>query len=124
MRLAHAMIGAFSYMRYSYHGDFMIPTPMGSDRRRLITMTSTLQASCSSWSSSQKGGRDDRIFGRQAGTQHRLHRVEVYNLEMILVMVTTLVMEKAFLNVEGGLNLEMILVMVMVLVMEEVFLNM
>ena len=72
----------------------------------------------------QKGGRDDRIFGRQAGTQHRLHRVEVYNLEMILVMVTTLVMEKAFLNVEGGLNLEMILVMVMVLVMEEVFLNM
>ena len=26
MRLAHAMIGTFSYMRYSYHGDFMIPT--------------------------------------------------------------------------------------------------
>ena len=26
MRLAHAMIGTFSYMKYSYHGDFMIPT--------------------------------------------------------------------------------------------------
>ena len=26
MRLAHAMKGTFSYMRYSYHGNFMIPT--------------------------------------------------------------------------------------------------
>ena len=33
----------------------------------------------------KKGGRDDRIFGRQAGTQHRLHRVEVSNLEMTLM---------------------------------------
>ena len=24
--IAHTMIGAFSYMRYSYHGDFMVPT--------------------------------------------------------------------------------------------------
>ena len=33
----------------------------------------------------KKGGGDDRIFGRQAGTQHRLHRVEVFNLEMTLM---------------------------------------
>ena len=26
MKLVHIMIGTFSYMRYSYHGDFMIPT--------------------------------------------------------------------------------------------------
>ena len=26
MKLVHTMIGTFSYMRYSYHGDFMIPT--------------------------------------------------------------------------------------------------
>ena len=25
MKLVHTMIGTFSYMRYSYHGDFMIP---------------------------------------------------------------------------------------------------
>ena len=74
----------------------MLTLIMGRDRRRLITMTNTLQASRSSWSSSQKGGRDDRIFGRQAGTQHRLHCVEVSynnNLEMILMM------EEVFLNV-------------------------
>ena len=26
MKLVHTMIGTFSYMRYSYHGDFMIPS--------------------------------------------------------------------------------------------------
>ena len=26
MKLVHTMIGTFSYMKYSYHGDFMIPT--------------------------------------------------------------------------------------------------
>ena len=94
---------------------------MSRDRRRSITMTNILKASCSSWSSSQKGGGDGRIFGRQAGTQHRLHCVEVPNLEMNLVMVimanggrgsgnmwleisnkmmiTALKMEKVFLNV-------------------------
>ena len=26
MKLVHTMTGTFSYMRYSYNGDFMIPT--------------------------------------------------------------------------------------------------
>ena len=29
MKLVHTMIGTFSYMRYSYHGDFMIPSFSG-----------------------------------------------------------------------------------------------
>ena len=35
MRLAHAMIGTFSYMRNSYHGDFMIPR---GGKGKLITI--------------------------------------------------------------------------------------
>ena len=44
MRLAHAMIGAFSYMRYSYHGDFMIPKiEVGTDQDFLLIVKNNLQ---------------------------------------------------------------------------------
>ena len=31
MKLVHTMIGTFSYMKYSYHGDFMIPRVWWAD---------------------------------------------------------------------------------------------
>ena len=56
MRLAHAMIGAFSYMRYSYHGDFMIPKiEVGTDQDFLLIMRYLL------WGVPLVGGRGHEI---------------------------------------------------------------